>query len=397
MSRVLILSSASPIPVIDGAAIGVFQRLTLFSSLGYDVDCAYIESKTVQRKAQLEDLSKYCKNVFRFSFNKKKAYLNVFCGLFTNRKPLQVNYFYSADIQKWIDANIHDYDLVWCMEIRMSEYVKHYPEKVIMDYIDCISENCRISVKNSTGLWKVMNYIDAKRCRQYERLIAPLFKTRVAITEHDKKCIFPNDEYECNVLPNYVSIDKSKYIDQELTDKHIVFIGSMFYAPNVVAALYFAHNVFPLILQKDPEVKFYIVGNRPAKELLELQSNNIIVTGFVDDVWDYLKRACVIVVPMQTGSGLQNKILEGLSVKGCVVTTKVCSSGLVKAEGMPFVAETSEEMSEQIIRLLNDKQLRKEVGEKSFRYVCDNYSFEVVAQKLDKILRESHVSSINNS
>lgn len=397
MSRVLILSSASPIPVIDGAAIGVFQKLTLFSSLGYEVDCAYIESKKVQRKAHSEDLSKYCKNVFRFSFNKRKAYLNVFCGLFTNRKPLQVNYFYSKDIQKWIDSNIQNYDLVWCMEIRMSEYVKKYPEKVIMDYIDCISENCRISVNNSKGLWKVMNFIDSRRCRRYEKLIAPCFETRVAITEHDKKCIFPNDEYECNVLPNYVDIDKNKYIDQDNTDKRIVFIGSMFYAPNVVAALYFAHHVFPLIIQEDPEVKFYIVGNRPAKELLELQSDNIIVTGFVEDVWEYLKRASVIVVPMQTGSGLQNKILEGLSVKGCVVTTKVCSGGLVKAEGMPFVADTAEEMCDQILRLIRDKQLRVKVGESSFRYVCDNYSFEVVAHKLDEILKRSHISNLSIS
>ncbi len=395
MSRVLIFSSASPIPVIDGAAIGVFQKIALFSSLGYEVDSAYIESKKVQSKAQSEDLSKYCKNVFRFSFNKIKAYLNVFCGLFTNRKPLQVNYFYSKAIQKWIDSNIQNYDLVWCMEIRMSEYVKKYPEKVIMDYIDCISENCRISVNNSKGLWKIMNFIDSKRCRRYEKLIAPCFETRVAITDHDKKCLFPHDEYECNVLPNYVDIDKNKYIDQDSTDKRIVFIGSMFYAPNVVAALYFAHNVLPLVLLEDPGVKFYIVGNRPAKELLELQSENIIVTGFVDDVWEYLKHASVIVVPMLTGSGLQNKILEGLSVKGCVVTTKVCSGGLVKADGMPFVAETPEEMSAQILRLLNDKQLRVEVGNKSYAYVCENYSFTVVAHKLDEILKRSHISIIN--
>lgn len=50
MSKVLVFSSASPIPVIDGAAISVFQKLTLFSSLGYEVDCAYIESKKIQKK-----------------------------------------------------------------------------------------------------------------------------------------------------------------------------------------------------------------------------------------------------------------------------------------------------------------------------------------------------------
>lgn len=165
----------------------------------------------------------------------------------------------------------------------------------------------------------------------------------------------------------------------------------MFYAPNVVAAKYFVKKVLPNVVNAFPNVKFFIVGNRPTKEVLELQSKNVIVTGFVENVWDYLKNASVIVVPMLTGSGLQNKILEGLSVKGCVVTTRVCSEGLVHAEGMPYVANTSQEMSQQIINLLKDKKLRIEVGNKSFDYVRHNYSFEVVSNILSSIIKESKI------
>ena len=160
MSKVLVFSSASPIPVIDGAAIGVFQKLTLFSSLGYEVDCAYIESKKIQKKAFSEDLNNYCSNVFRFPFSKKMAFLRVLLGLFKNTKPLQVNYFYSGKIQKWVDEHVGEYDLIWCMEIRMSEYLKKYNNKVIFDYVDCISENCRISLNNCSGIWKILNYIE---------------------------------------------------------------------------------------------------------------------------------------------------------------------------------------------------------------------------------------------
>lgn len=192
-------------------------------------------------------------------------------------------------------------------------------------------------------------------------------------------------------MPNYVSINSEKIIDQQNTDNNIVFIGSMFYAPNVVAAKYFVKNVLPNVIETIPNVKFFIVGNRPTKEVVELQSKNVVVTGFVENVWDYLKTASVIVVPMLTGSGLQNKILEGLSAKGCVVTTKVCSEGLVHAEGMPYVANTSHEMSQQIINLLRDKKLRIEVGNKSFDYVRHNYSFEVVSNILSSIIKESKI------
>ena len=42
--------------------------------------------------------------------------------------------------------------------------------------------------------------------------------------------------------------------------------------------------VFPLILKKIPQAKVYIVGNSPPKALQDRSSENVIVTGFVDDV-----------------------------------------------------------------------------------------------------------------
>lgn len=386
MAKILVLSFASPIPVIDGAAIVVFQKLALLSSLGHDVDCAYIESKEVQRKARVEDLSKYCRNVFRFPFSAKTGYINTLKGLFTNTLPMQVNYFYLRTIQKWVDDNICNYDFVWCMEIRMAEYVKKYKEKVIFDYVDCISAGYKKGAENKKGLWRLIYKIDSKRCSVYEKYLSSIFKKRVFITAHDRDCAFPEKDVPCFILPNYVKIDPKKMIDQDKTDGSIVFVGSMFYDPNVIAVKYFVKNVFPIILKSVPQTKFYIVGNRPTDEVKALQTDNVIVTGFVEDVWKYLEKASVVVVPMRTGSGLQNKILEGLSVGGCVVASDICTQGLIQEEGMPFVSNNDNTMAKQIVDLLKDKDLRKSVSKQSFDYVCRNYSYEVVRAKIKEII-----------
>ena len=41
-----------------------------------------------------------------------------------------------------------------------------------------------------------------------------------------------------------------------------------------------------------------------------------------------MKKASVVVVPMYSGAGVQNKIIEAMSIGCCVVTTEIGAEGL---------------------------------------------------------------------
>ena len=111
-------------------------------------------------------------------------------------------------------------------------------------------------------------------------------------------------------------------------------------------------------------------------------SDRLISKGYTDmALWDYLKKASVVVVPMISGSGLQNKILEALAVKACVITTPIGFEGLEYGEGAPTVSKNATEMAKKISWLLENKTIRRELGEKGFEYVKRHYSEDVVLKK----------------
>jgi glycosyltransferase involved in cell wall biosynthesis len=96
----------------------------------------------------------------------------------------------------------------------------------------------------------------------------------------------------------------------------------MDYRPNVAGVKWFVREVFHAIGEKFPQAHFAVVGSRPRKSVLvRAEVPGMIVTGFVQDVRDWLARADVCVVPMQIARGIQNKVFEAMALGRAVVAT----------------------------------------------------------------------------
>ena len=221
---------------------------------------------------------------------------------------------------------MHKYHLAFCNNIRTAQYVIDIPCYKIIDYVDAISMNYWGAIKNANLFWKYINKIEYKRLACYEKRVLMAFDKHIIISSVDKNFIksgAAENSKEIFVIGNSVPFDEELITQNE--ESNLVFVGSMCYAPNIVAVKTFVKSIFPLVLNRIPNAKFYIVGSRPVKSICDLASENIIVTGFVDDPKDYLRKATVVVVPMYSGAGVQNKILEAMSIGCCVVTTKIAA------------------------------------------------------------------------
>ena len=105
----------------------------------------------------------------------------------------------------------------------------------------------------------------------------------------------------------------------------VIFTGKMSYHANVAGALYFAHEVLPRIWQRDPQVRFQIVGKDPPQAVQQLARDaRIEVTGYVKDLRPYLAQATVAVCPVAYAVGIQNKVLEAMAMQVPVVCTCRC-------------------------------------------------------------------------
>jgi glycosyltransferase involved in cell wall biosynthesis len=109
-----------------------------------------------------------------------------------------------------------------------------------------------------------------------------------------------------------------------------VFVGTMYWPPNVDSVIHFCKDILPIVRRDMPELRFDIVGLRPAKPVLQLQKTvpHVRVVGSVPDVRPYMAESRVFVVPLRAGSGMRVKILNAMAVGIPVVTTSIGCEGI---------------------------------------------------------------------
>ncbi len=190
---------------------------------------------------------------------------------------------------------------------------------------------------------------------------------------------------DCEVLSveNGVDVDYF-YAMQAGTDHKIVFVGNMGYASNAQAVRYFVKKVFPLIVKKYPQTHFYAVGANASQELKSLETDHVTVTGKVSDVRDYLKMAHIVCVPLLAGSGTKYKVLEAMACEKPVVTTSIGAEGLMVSDGKNIViADTAQEMADNVIRLFEHPNRCLEIGKKAREFILANHDWNAVLPKID--------------
>ncbi len=140
----------------------------------------------------------------------------------------------------------------------------------------------------------------------------------------------------------------------------IIFSGNMNFAPNYGSALWLTDHVFPLILRQIPDAKLVIAGANPVPELKKRETENIKITGFVEDLAGLISASSLFVAPMVSGSGFKNKIAEAIFGGTYVVSTPMGVEFLQpELQSLFTVASTPETFASQVVKLLQDPFLRQ--------------------------------------
>lgn len=163
--------------------------------------------------------------------------------------------------------------------------------------------------------------------------------------------------------------------------KDILFVGGFNHKPNYDGILWFIDSIFPEITKAVPDIRLFIVGSNPPDDLLQKQSANIIVTGYVTDeeLEGHYNRSRIVVVPLRYGAGVKGKVVEALHYQVPVITTSIGAEGLPESEGILTVSDQESEFAESVIRLYHDSEMWIANSEACLNYT-DNY-FSVEAAK----------------
>lgn len=390
--KVLYLTTRLPYPTIGGDKLRMFNILKQLKKQGHKITLVSLVTTDDDLEACYKN-NEFFDELIPVKFDKKLAYLNAVKAVF-NDKPFIVEYFYSKAMQKVVDRLIkeNNFDIITGYMIRIAPYLeKHKDKNIIIDFVDAVSMMYERRIKNVQSIWdKFKIGIEYLKVKNYEKKCTKIFKMQTVISQTDKDFIEQfAKKSNIKIIGNGVDTEYYKPIDFP-KENNICFVGSMQYIPNSEAAIYFATKIFPLIKKEIPNAKFKIIGTNPRKDLFDAVKgiDNIEITGKVEDVREYMKDCKVSVCPVKIAGGIQNKILEAMSMGIPVITTPEGAEGIDENESILYIANTNEEYSKKTISLLENQSRTNEKINNGRNFVIKNFSWDKVGIDYNNLIKE---------
>jgi len=194
------------------------------------------------------------------------------------------------------------------------------------------------------------------------------------------------------VIPNGIDTDKfypNKKNNSKIRKKLnvneetplVLFFGKLDYIPNMEAIDIIYREILPKFVDKKPSCKFLIVGVNPP---LNYSHNNLIFTGMVDKIEDYINVSDVVISPLISGGGTRIKILEAIACGKNVVSTKIGAEGLInkKSNEIIVISDNWEDFVNKTINLLKNKP---SVEKKCLEF-SEEYSWKKISKRIQEIL-----------
>ncbi len=265
---------------------------------------------------------------------------------------------------------------------------------IVWDSVDCITHLFQQSTSRSRNWFgRVVTAFDLERTRRYETLLLSRFE-RVLVTSsvdaHAFARLAGGSAPAVTVLPNGVDLERFSPGELPRRSGEVVFSGKMSYHANISAALYLAKDIMPRVWEQLPEAHLTIAGSWPPPAIRALAGPRVEVTGEVQDLAFYLRRATVAVAPMPYGAGIQNKVLEAMACATPVVATPQAVSALRARPGEEvLVGDSAPELADLLVRILTDPHLAARIGRAGRAYVERNHNWAAIAAALESVYADA--------
>ena len=287
-------------------------------------------------------------------------------------QPMQLGYFYSPKIDKFIKKNYYDFDLILLQSLRVTQYF--FPsdnKKQYLDMGDLYSSNY-LQTSRSKNFFNPLKYIylfESMLIKKYEKIC---FKKFDKIFLFSKKEVKTVNKFEEKIEQINYGIDKIKKKFKYSNDNNkIIFVGNITYLPNRDACKYFIKNVFPKVIIKDPSIEFHIIGNISKLDKFLFERNKSIkVHGEVNKLDNIIKKSFCGLANLNISTGIQTKILTYMSFGlPCISSARVIKNFDKLNSNIIQSYKNDDELIKLIFKFKNNRKFSTKISQKSLKTI----------------------------
>lgn len=387
--KILFLTTQLPFPPKSGGTVKSWNYVNYLSKTHNLSIASLLKDDDAKHEADFKkqlSLDSYISEriaISRSPINLVKSYLFAVClNVFRN---------YSINFENKVAELGVDFDVIIADHYEIFQYLpKGFKGKVVMH-----THNAefmlwqRMSELTANPIKKAILKLEANRVKKYERKIfenSDLIYSTPSDIELYNKYDLPTQKHAVTYHLGNDNLLELPDLKFEETEKAITFIGTLSWEPNIDGICWFIDNCWKNIQQKHPDCKLYILGSKADQRIKNSAKNDsqIIFTGFVKNLDEYLQKTRVYIAPLRFGSGMKVKVLEGLYRGNPTVTTSVGAEGLKLINGENIIiADEPSTFIAGCINLLENETKWNEFRDKVRVLAAEEYTWEALFSRME--------------
>lgn len=382
-----------PYPLTSGGQIRSYNLLkklakkhqvTLFSFIRKEKETEFIKN-----------LSPFCEKIAVFKRRRAWSLVNLLLAAVTPR-PFLLSIYYSPAFKKAISLELNqgNYDLIHfeCFYLMHNLPPTRVPILLVEQTIEyLVYQNVVREFPFWLLLLKPILYLDVLKIKLWEEHFWRRADRLVTMSDEDKNFIracLPDKKID--VIAN--GVDSEFFAEGErapTAEPTVLFVGQFRWPPNIDAALFLVQKIWPMIKEKVPQAKLWIVGRNPTPKILALAQDPNIAVEEVEDIRQVLSQAWVLLAPIRNGRGTKYKVLEAMASGLPVVTTPLGIEGIEsKDKEEVLVAGSAEALASATIGVLTNPDQGRSIAAKAKELVSRIYNWGLISKELDRVYQE---------
>jgi len=403
--NILQLCNKVPYPLKDGGSIAILNLARGFAAGGNSV--TILAMNTAKHYCKIESIPNDITNSMSIiavdidaSISKTEALGN----LLFSKIPYTASRFISDNYKSKLISLLtnNKYDVIQLEGLYLTSYIetiRKYSDAIISLRAHNIEHEIWQRVANGTkNVFKKIYLRNlVKRIYNYKINILNKYDVLVPITGRDNK-IFEKlgNKKPAHVSQTGIFINELVPRPEKIDYPTLFAIGAMDWAPNQEGLIWFVKNVWGQIQQKYPNLLFYVAGrNAPDwfQKVLK-ETTGLVYLGEVDDAHEFINSKAIMIVPLLSGSGMRIKIVEGMALQKCIVTTSIGTEGITTSnEQNILIADDSKSFANAILSVLENKELFDNLSKNARIFIEENYNNLTISNKLAEFYKTELISN----